>query len=127
MTTYSDENYDPGFLNSPGKGQSVTNPLAPAFFQSLGVVSDVSVYGSIFAGQTVNSEVGYTLGTDNFFGKDGFSVSAPGVFRKDCSFQEDVNISMNLTVGGVIIMGGQRFKPTVINTISGPHLVLAAY
>ena len=54
-------------------------------------------------------------------------------------FCQDVTINMNLTVQGstslgptsirpaAITVGGQTFVPTVINTISGPHLVLAVY
>ena len=120
MTVTSDSNYDPGFLNSPGKGQSAANPLAPVYFESLGIVQDLSVYQN-FYGRTINAETGYTLGQSGAFTADGFFVSPPGVFENDVSF------ASNITVAQCIIMGGQCFKPTVINTISGPHLVLAAY
>ena len=50
------------------------------------------------------------------------------------NFCEDVTIQMDLTVNGnvtivpaAVTVGGQTFTPTVINTISGPHLVLAVY
>lgn len=50
------------------------------------------------------------------------------------NFCEDVTIQMDLTVNGnvtivpaAITVGGQIFTPKVINTISGPHLVLAVY
>jgi hypothetical protein len=55
------------------------------------------------------------------------------------NFCEDVVIQKNLTVAGVttttdcivtspkITVGGQTFVPTVIQTMSGPHLVLAVY
>lgn len=133
MTVYSNENYDPGFINSPGKGQSPTNPLAPVFIESIGVVSDLSTYGNIFAGGTINSDVGFTIGLDNFLSKTGFQISPSGLFQSDVDFSQDVNIGMNatvgsnLTVGGRIIMNGASFRPKVIRTISGNHLVLAAY
>lgn len=116
----SNPNYDPGFLNSPGKGQSAANPLAPVYVESLGVVSDLSVYQNVY-GRTINADVGFTLGLDGAFSASGFFVKPPGVFESDVSF------AANITVGQCIIMGGQCFKPTVINTISGSHLVLAAY
>ena len=50
------------------------------------------------------------------------------------NFCEDVTIQGDLTaIGDVsvvparITVGGQTFTPTVISTISGPHLVLAVY
>lgn len=44
------------------------------------------------------------------------------------NFCEDVTIQGDLTVvPSRITVGGQTFTPTVINTISGPHLVLAVY
>ena len=50
------------------------------------------------------------------------------------NFCEDVTIQMDLMVLGhvtiapaEITVGGQTFTPTVINTVSGPHLVLAVY
>jgi hypothetical protein len=54
-------------------------------------------------------------------------------------FCQDVTLNMDLTVQGstslgptsirpaAITVGGQTFTPIVINTISGPHLVLAVY
>jgi len=77
-------------------------------------------------------------------------VDEPGCGDSDClgkikfmprphNFCDDVTIQKNLTVQGLttttnctvispeITVGGQSFVPTVINTISGPHLVLAVY
>lgn len=54
-------------------------------------------------------------------------------------FCEDVTMQKNLSVAGLttttdlvvtapeITVGGQSFVPTIIQTISGPHLVLAVY
>jgi hypothetical protein len=118
--TESNPNYDPGFLNSPGKGQSAANPLAPVYVESLGVVSDLSVYQNVY-GRTINAETGFTLGLDGAFTGSGFFAKPPGVFESDVSFLSSI------TVEKCIIMGGQCFKPTIINTSSGSHLVLAAY
>ena len=120
MTVDSNPNYDPGFLNSPGKGQSAGNPLAPVYIESLGIVKDLSVYQNIY-GRVINSEIGYTLGSSGAFTNDGFFVQPPG------AFQQDVSFASTIAVAQCIIMDGQCFKPTVINTISGPHLVLAVY
>lgn len=121
MATLPNPSYDPGRPNYPGTGQSPTNPMPPVFFQSLGVVEDLSTYRNIFSGGTVNSQKGFTLGLKTFFGTGGFQLGQPG------SFTEDVVLEKNITIGGSIFMGGNEFKPKVINTISGPHLVLAAY
>lgn len=121
MTITPNPNYDPGNPNYSGKGQSPTNPSPPVFFQSLGVVEDFSVYRNIFSGGTVNAQRGFTLGLNTYCGLDDFQVSQGGTFK------EDIKLEKDLTVGGSIIMGGREFRPQVINTISGPHLVLAAY
>ena len=43
-------------------------------------------------------------------------------------FCKEVDMLSTLTVvPPEITVGGQTFKPTVIETISGPHLVLAVY
>lgn len=124
MSTYpqafSDSGYDPGFLNSPGKGQSASNPLAPVFLESLGIVQDLSVYQNVYA-KTFNADVGYTLGTSAAINPVGFFVGPPGAFESDVVFEK------NISVAQCVFVGAQCFKPTVINTISGPHLVLAVY
>lgn len=65
--------------------------------------------------------------------------SEPEFNAREQVFCQDVTINMNLTVQGStslgptsirpaeITVGGQTFTPIVINTISGPHLVLAVY
>ena len=68
-------------------------------------------------------------------GKCG-QIDCPGVQynARPQEFCQDVKIDMNCTIQGnlsvvpaAITVGGQTFTPTVINTISGPHLVLAVY
>lgn len=50
------------------------------------------------------------------------------VFCQDVTIQMDLTVNGNVTVvPAAITVGGQTFTPTVINTISGPHLVLAVY
>jgi hypothetical protein len=116
----SNSNYDPGFLNSPGKGQSAANPLAPVYMESLGVVSDLSVYQNVY-GRTINADLGFTLGLSGAFTGDGFFIQPPGVFESDVSFSRSIFVSK------CIYMDGQCFKPKVIRADSGSHLVLAAY
>lgn len=121
MSNFPDPNYDPGFPNYPGKGQGPTNPLSPLFVKSLGIIDDLSVYRNIFSSGTINSKVGFTLGLSNFFGSDGFQVQPSGTFKDDITLEKDI------VVGGSIIMNGRSFRPKVISTESGSHLVLAAY
>lgn len=52
----------------------------------------------------------------------------PQNFCEDVTLQKDCTILGDLTVVPArISVGGQTFTPTVINTVSGPHLVLAVY
>lgn len=121
MTVLPDPNYDSGRPNYPGTGQSPTNPMPPVFIESLGVVTDLSVYQNIFAGQTVNAKEGFTVGLSTFIGTDIFQFGQTG------SFTQNVVLGKNIYIGGNIYVGGVKFKPKVIKTESGKHLVLAAY
>ena len=52
----------------------------------------------------------------------------PHNFCEDVTLQMDCTIMGDLTVvPSRITVGGQTFTPTVIGTVSGPHLVLAVY
>ena len=117
----SNPSYDPGFLNSPGKGQSAANPLAPTYVESLGVVSDLSVYQNVY-GRTLNASVGFTLGLSGAFTASGFFVQPPGVFEKDVSFQSDAVFQTDISVGRYVFVQGIRFVPTFVRGT----LVLAA-
>ena len=108
------QDYDPGFLNVPGFGQSATNPLAPVFYQSMGIVQDLTVYQSIYGTQSIHAGEAFILGDSQFTGSE-FSVATHGKFQDTVTFDKP------------LIVEGMTFKPTVINTISGPHLVLAVY
>jgi hypothetical protein len=114
MTATFTQDYDPGFLNVPGFGQSAQNPLAPVFYQSMGVVQDLTVYQSIYGTQAIHAGEAFILGGSKFTAS-GFNMQPPGTFQDTVSFSKPV------------IVEGMTFKPTVINTISGPHLVLAVY
>jgi hypothetical protein len=60
-------------------------------------------------------------------GKPEFN-SRPQIFCEDVTILMDCTIQGNLSVvPAQITVGGQTFTPTVIETISGPHLVLAVY
>jgi len=65
--------------------------------------------------------------------------TGPRQVPRDQIFCDNVTVQKNLEVTGEsqlsslsigtaeITVGGLKFKPTVINTVSGPHLVLAVY
>jgi hypothetical protein len=108
------QDYDPGFVNVPGFGQSATNPMAPVFYLSLGVVQDLTVYQSLYATQKVSAGEEFILGESRFT-TDGFEVQPPGTFHQTVRFDKP------------IVVEGITFRPKVIRTISGDHLVLAAY
>jgi hypothetical protein len=114
------QDYDPGFVNAPGFGQSATNPMAPVFYQSLGVVQDLTVYQSLYATQKVSAGEEFTLGESRFT-TDGFEVHPPGVFLQTVRFNQTATFDKPIVVGGI------AFRPKIIRTISGNHLVLAAY
>jgi hypothetical protein len=66
-------------------------------------------------------------GEGSCLGKIKF-MPRPQNFCEDVTLQKDCTILGDLTVVPArISVGGQTFTPTVINTISGPHLVLAVY
>lgn len=116
--------YDPGFLNVPGFGQSATNPLAPVFYDSLGVVKDLSVYSSVFASKSVEAGESVNVGNSRL-SKDNFEVSVP------VHFLEDVNLDRNLSVGGVtstnrLIVDGREYRAVSIVGENGSFTVLAA-
>ena len=52
----------------------------------------------------------------------------PQNFCEDVTLQKDCTINGDLSVTPArITVGGQTFTPTIIGTVSGPHLVLAVY
>jgi len=81
----------------------------------------------------------YPLEYDDDFCKSGpcgsgpcqgkiFFNTRPQNFCEDVTLQKDCTIYGNLDViPARITVGGQTFTPTIIGTVSGPHLVLAVY
>lgn len=138
MTKYSDPNYDPGFLNSPGKGQSVGNPLAPSYIRTLGIAEDLSVYGDIFANGPINSNTGFTLGYNNYFSYDGFRWSSSGrftsniTFESECYFDNQVFFDNDIYVGDFtntrkLRVNGREYRATRIKCDNGTFTVLATF
>jgi len=57
-----------------------------------------------------------------------FFNTRPQTFCEDVTLQKDCTINGDLSVTPArITVGGQTFTPTIIGTVSGPHLVLAVY
>lgn len=122
--------YDPGFLISAGFGQSATNPLAPVFYKSLGVVNDLSVYGSIYSSRSILSDVSISVG-DSLLSKELFNVNVDTNFAKLVNCEQPVSCEKMLRVNDItdtdrLFVGGREFKPTSITTQSGSYVVLAA-
>lgn len=124
MTTIIDNGYDAGFLNVPGFGQSATNPMSPVFYDSLGIVKDLSVYQSMYAAKTINAGKAFNVG------KSSMSDSNLGV-GVPARFLEDVNLDKNLTVEGItstqrlVVRGKEYVEATVVGK-NGTFRVLAA-
>jgi len=111
------EDYNPGFLNAPGFGQSVTNPLAPVFYDSLGVVKDLSVYQSLYA-KNINAQVSIRVGK-SLFTPEGLSIDVPVTCKNDVSVEGVLGTKR-------VEVDGREYIPTWISTQSGSFLVLAA-
>lgn len=117
------ENYDPGFLNMPGFGQSATNPLLPVYYDSLGVVKDISVYRDSYVGRTAYAGTSFAVG-DSFFSVEGANLSVP------TNFMEDVTLEKNLFVAGVtdtdrLKVNGREYRETTVVGKNGTFRVLA--
>ena len=122
--------YDPGFPIYPGFGQSATNPLAPVFYQSLGVVNNLSVYDSIYASRSIFADVSFSVG-DSLLSRDLFNVGVPTNFLKTVNCEQPVNCERVLRVNDItntdrLIVAGIEFRPTRIVTQNGSFTVLAA-
>lgn len=135
MTLFNND-YDAGFLNVPGFGQSVTNPLAPVFYQSLGIVKDLSVYQSIYAAKNINAGASFNVGKSSM-SLTGLNIGVPGIFEENVNFEQNaqfegnVVIKGNLIVGGTLsagnlIVGGKRYGNRTIKAENGTFQVLAS-
>jgi len=106
------EDYDPGFINSPGFGQSATNPLAPVFYQSLGVVESLSVYDSIYAANSIKANVSFSIG-NSLLSQKGFTVAVPTTFLETVTCDKDVRVNA-ITNTDRLIVDGKEYREGVI-------------
>lgn len=119
------EDYDPGFLNVPGFGQSVTNPLQPVFYDSLGVVKNLTVYQSIYCAKEIRAGLSISVGNSKITGKSA-------QFSPEVNFLDNVKMDKDLSVGNTVEtervrIKGKDYLPTTIVTQNGSFLVLAAH
>jgi hypothetical protein len=106
------EDYDPGFVNSPGFGQSATNPLAPVFYKSLGVVENLCVYDSIYAANSVNAHVSFSIGK-SFLSQKRFFVAVPTTFLEPVTCERDLRVEA-ITNTDRLIVDGKEYRDRVI-------------
>lgn len=116
------EDYDPGFINSPGFGQSATNPLAPVFYQSLGVVESLSVYGSIYSANSIAANVSFSVG-ESYLSRKVFNIGVPTTFLKPVTSNENVRVKA-ITNTDRLIVNGKEYKEGIIVCQSGTFRVL---
>lgn len=124
MDTFT-QDYDPGFLNVPGFGQSATNPLAPVYYDSLGVVKDLSVYGSFYGAKSINAQKSFNIG-DSYVTTEGAYVTVPTTFTENVTLQKDLTVQ-NLTTTKRLIVNGLEYRETIIVTHNGTFRVLASF
>jgi len=122
------EDYDPGFVNAPGFGQSATNPLAPVFYTSLGVVEDVSVYGSIYSANNIQANLSFTIGGSSLT-QELLNVAVPSLFREPIQSEETVTCQKDIKVLDVtdtnrLIVNGVEYREGVIAGKNGSFRVL---
>lgn len=117
------EDYDPGFLNVPGFGQSAANPLSPIYVQSLGVVENLSVYDSVYCSGTVSANLGMVVG-DSILTPEVFNVGVLTMFDDQVFFNKDINIA-GTTNTGKLRVNGAEYRERVIKCDNGTFTVLA--
>lgn len=120
--TYN-EDYDPGFLNVPGFGQSAANPLSPVFIQSLGVVENLSVYDSVYCSGTVSANLGMVVG-DSLLTPEVFNVGVLTLFEEDAFVNKSMNVA-DVTNTGRLKVKGVEYREQVIKCDNGTFTVLA--
>jgi hypothetical protein len=122
MTTFT-EDYDPGFLNVPGFGQSATNPLSPVFFESLGIVNSLSVYDSIYCANRILANVSFSIG-DSELSQVRFTVGVPTEFKKEVQCDTNLNVD-KVTSTERLVVNGKEYVDTFIDCDNGTFRVLA--
>jgi hypothetical protein len=118
------ENYDPGFLNVQGFGQSATNPLRPVYYEALGIVKDLSVYNSIYAAKTINAGLSFKVGGTSV-NLDGATIAVPTTFLRDVTIENNLTV-MSITSTKRLIVNGREYVPTTIVGRNGTFTVLAS-
>lgn len=127
MATFN-ENYDPGFLNVQGFGQSATNPLAPVYYQAMGIVKDLSVYQSAYVTDTVNAGVSVVVGGSSL-SQTGFEVSVPSNFQQSVNFDQTVSCQQPVFVESFtdtkrLLVNGIEYKRQLIKCDNGSFYAL---
>ncbi len=115
--------YDPGFPNIPGFGQSVTNPLAPVYYEALGIVKDLSVYDSIYATRSINAGRSFNVG-DTTIDLDRAKISVPTTFLENVEIEKDLKV-LDITYTRRLFVNGREYRPTRIVADNGTFTVLA--
>jgi hypothetical protein len=118
------DSYDPGFLVTQGFGQSATNPKPPVFYESLGIVQDLSVYQSLYVTKSVTAGVSVNVGNSRL-------TSTNVLVDVPARITNDVDVEKNLNVGNIaetkrLIVNGVEFRPVEIQARNGTFTVLAA-
>lgn len=116
------DDYDPGFINSPGFGQSATNPLAPVFYRSLGVVENLSVYDSVYAANSIKANVSFSIG-NSLLSQKGFTVAVPTTFLEPVTCEQNVRVNA-ITSTDRIFVNGKEYVDGVIAAKNGTFHVL---
>lgn len=118
------QDYDPGLLNVPGFGQSATNPLPPVYYDSLGIVKDLSVFGSLYGANSINAKESFNIG-NSYVTTKGANVTVPATFTENVTLQRDLTVR-NLTTTKRLVVNGLEYKETVIVGRNGTFRVLAS-
>lgn len=124
MTTLTNNNYDAGFLNVPGFGQSVTNPLSAVFYDSLGVVNDLSVYNSLYTTRKIHAGESFVVGSSEV-SQEFANIGVPTNFQQDVTLEKDITVANLMTVGKLVV-SGREYQATRIRAENGTFTVLAA-
>lgn len=123
MTQFTDD-YDPGFLNVQGFGQSVLNPLYPVYYQSLGIVKDLSVYGSSYVTNSLHAGVSVDVGKSRL-STSALQVGVPSNFDSSVDLKGPVKVK-TLTDTKRLLVNGVEYKRQKIKCENGTFMALVA-
>lgn len=120
--TLTNNNYDAGFLNVPGFGQSADNPLSSVFYNSLGVVHDLSVYQSIYATKTINAGKSFNVGTSSLT-DSSLGVGVPSTFKESVHLDKDIMV-LGITSTKRLFVNGKEYVEKTISANNGTFRAL---